>query len=134
MKTRTGHPSMCVQRSRLSEVVPLGTGARMAQLVIENKSICAGTADAGLFSNVTTFSHTDTAHLVGFCGHVLYAGRVNPAIVEVEETAHGDGVVDGLLGPSGALDFVNIGPANLVRCAIDLIQEGEERFLRIIQG
>lgn len=72
--------------------------------------------------------HARAAHLVSFGGHVLYARRINPTIIEVEEAANGDGIVDGFFRPSGTFDFIHIRLANLIRSPIDFINEGEESF------
>lgn len=63
----------------------------------------------------------------------MHAGRVNPAVVKVEQAADRDGVIDSFIRPAGALHLVNIFLANLIRCAIDLIDEGEQGFLFVRQ-
>lgn len=74
------------------------------------------------------------AGAVGFVGEGLDAGRIDPAVVEVEQGADGDGVVDLLVGPAGGVegDHVVGGDGRGVR--VDLVDEAEEGFFGVGEG
>ena len=70
-----------------------------------------------------------TGHLVAEGRHVLYAGRVDPAVVEIEQRTHGDRVVQRFIGPAGAARLVNIRAGDLIGISVDLGDELEQRLL-----
>lgn len=70
-------------------------------------------------------------HLVAENGHVLDAGRVAPAVVEIEQGADADGVVERFIGPAGAASLLDVVARNLVRGAVHLGDELEQRLLGV---
>src|SRR5438876_6664658 len=60
--------------------------------------------------------------------HFVDARGVNPAIVEIEKTAHVDGVVNGFIRPAGLVKLVDIALADLPRVAIELLDKSEQRL------
>ena len=61
----------------------------------------------------------------------MNARRVDPAIVEIEQRANGDCVVERFIGPARAARLVNIGAGDLIGSAIDLGEEFEQCLLGI---
>ena len=62
--------------------------------------------------------------------HVAHAGGVDPLVIEVEQRAHGNGIVQSFVSPARRLDLVQIPqlqPARLA--AVHLVDEREERPL-----
>ena len=62
--------------------------------------------------------------------HILYAAGIAPAVVEVEQSANRDGVVNRFVGPSGPANFVQMLSTNLIGLAIHDLDEFEERLFR----
>ncbi len=63
--------------------------------------------------------------------HVVDAGGIDPGVVEVEESAHRDGIVEGVICPArcpGALDILN---SDLVRRTVHHLQKIEESPLLV---
>ena len=61
----------------------------------------------------------------------MNARRIDPSIIKIKERAHIHGVIDSFIGPPRALDCVNVFAADLIRRAIDFLDECEERFIFI---
>ena len=57
------------------------------------------------------------------------ACRVNPAIVEIEQSAHIDGIIDRFVSPARALRGVYVFLFNLIRRVIHFFYELEQSFL-----
>jgi hypothetical protein len=57
------------------------------------------------------------------------ACRVNPAIVEIEQSAHIDGVIDRFVGPARALRRVHVFLFDLIRRVVHFFYELEQGFL-----
>ena len=68
---------------------------------------------------------------VRFIAHGVNAARVDPAIVEVEERADGDGVVDCFVGEAGLVERCDVGRLNGKGIAVHFVHEAEESFLRL---
>ena len=72
-------------------------------------------------------------HAVGFVAHGVDAAGINPTIVEIEERADGDGVIDGFVGKTGGVQSGDIGRANGDRIFIHLTDKAEQSFIGIAQ-
>ncbi len=68
---------------------------------------------------------------VRLIAHRVNAARVDPAIVEVEQRADRDGVIDGFIRIAGLVQSFDIQRLNGNGIAIDLADEAEQRFLGI---
>ena len=53
-----------------------------------------------------------TGHLVGHRGHVADSGRVDPVVVELEQRADSDGVIERLIRPAGFANRISVGLAD----------------------
>lgn len=62
------------------------------------------------------------------------AGGINPAVVEVEEGADGDGVVDLLVGPAGLVQGGHVFGGDVGGIVIHFVEEAKEDFLGGRQG
>ena len=71
---------------------------------------------------------------MGFVAHSVDTARVNPAIVKVKECAHGDGVIDALVGETDRVQLLNVFGLNIVRITIHLANEPHESFFGFGQG
>lgn len=70
-------------------------------------------------------------HLIAEGRHVLDSSRVAPAVVEIEQGADTDGVVERLVRPAGAAGFFDVFARDLVRGAIDFGEELEQRLFGV---
>ena len=59
----------------------------------------------------------------------MHACRVNPAIVEIEQSAHVDGVIDRFVSPACALCRVHVFLFDLIRRVVHFFDELEQSFL-----
>jgi len=59
----------------------------------------------------------------------MHAARVNPAIVEIKQSAHTDSVIDRFVSPACALRRVYVFLLDLIRRAIHFFDELEQSFL-----
>jgi hypothetical protein len=66
---------------------------------------------------------------MGFLAERVDTGRINPAVVEVEERADRNGVVDGGVRPAGLVQRGDIRRSDVNRIAIDFIDETQECLL-----
>ena len=57
------------------------------------------------------------------------ARGVDPPVVEIKQSANGDGVIDRLVIPAGGVKRLHIVGGNLRRAAVHLIDEVQQRFL-----
>ena len=55
--------------------------------------------------------------------------RVNPAVVEIKQRAHVDGVIDGFVSPARALHRVHVFLLDLIRRAVHFFDELEQGFI-----
>src|SRR5436309_827559 len=83
-------------------------------------------------SYIALCRHSPTAHLVGAGRQIMNAGGVDPRVVELEERADGDRVVDGFLAPPGRGEPVDVLTSNAVRLLVHLLDEREERLFPIV--
>ena len=74
------------------------------------------------------------AGAMGFVGEGVDAGGIDPAVIEVEEGADGDGVVDLFVGPAGGVEGSDVGGGDGGGGGIDLVEEAEEGFLGFGEG
>jgi len=66
---------------------------------------------------------------VRLLGHRMHAGSVNPAIVEVEQRAHRDGVIDGFVRPAGLVKRLRVVKGDLRRVMVDFADEAKQRLV-----
>lgn len=64
-------------------------------------------------------------------GHRLHAGGVDPAIVEIEQAADHDRVVDGLVGPASLMKAVYVGLLDRRTVTVHHLDVGEQHFFCI---
>lgn len=58
---------------------------------------------------------------------------IDPAIVEIEECANGDGEINGLVVPALCVQWLHVASRNIGRIVIDFINKAQQRFIFIIQ-
>lgn len=75
--------------------------------------------------------HANGRIAVCLIGHGMNAGRVDPAIVEIEQRADRNGIVQLFIGPSRRADRVDIAIRYARRVVVHAIDEAEQRFLGI---
>ena len=68
-----------------------------------------------------------------FLTHGMDSAGIDPAIVEIEESADGDGIVNGLVAVADGMQGIDIRGLDGDRFTIDLADEAEESFLRVRQ-
>jgi hypothetical protein len=66
---------------------------------------------------------------VGFIAHGMDAACVDPAVVEIEERADGDGVVDGFVGEAGGMQHVDVAGLDVDGIFVHFAHEAEESFV-----
>src|SRR5437773_6872189 len=89
------------------------------------------------FRNLEAVAALRNAHprlTVTLFRHFLDSRRVNPTIVEIEKTAHVDGVVNGFVRPAGLVKLVDIALANLPGVPIELLDKPEQRLFLFADG
>jgi hypothetical protein len=64
----------------------------------------------------------------------MNAARINPPIIEVEESTHSDGEVDGIVIPSFSVKRLHIVCRDSRRIVIDLTDEAEKGFVLLIKA
>jgi hypothetical protein len=63
--------------------------------------------------------------------HGLHAVGVDPAVVEIEQTADHDGIVDCFVGPAGLVQALDVGLLDLGAVGVDLLEVTEQFFFGI---
>jgi hypothetical protein len=71
---------------------------------------------------------------VRFIGKWVDPGGIDPAVVEVEEGADGDGVPDLFVVPTLLVERDHVGGTDVGRMVIDLVDEAEHGFLAVTEG
>ena len=66
-------------------------------------------------------------------GHRVHTGRVDPAIVEIEERADGNREVERLVGPARGASGIEIAFGNLRRLVIHLVDESKQRLVLFVE-
>jgi hypothetical protein len=81
-----------------------------------------------LFSHVAVEGGSFAAFAVGFIGHRMHSGGVDPAVIEIEEGADGDGVVDRVVGPAGFVERLHIFGADVGGSEVHFGDEAQQGF------
>src|SRR5947209_7309030 len=68
---------------------------------------------------------------VGFIAHRMYATSVDPPVIEVEQSAYCDGVINRFITVANRVQCFDIGRLNGNRIAIHLVNESKQSLLRI---
>ena len=71
---------------------------------------------------------------VGSCRHIAHTRGVNPFIVEIEECAHGDGIVQRLLAPARSPYLVYVFLLKPTGLPIHFLDERKQCLLRSLTG
>ena len=71
---------------------------------------------------------------MGFVRHRVHAGRVDPAVVEIEQRADGDREVERLVRPSRDPGSLEIDICNPRRIVIHLVDESKQRLVLLVEG
>jgi len=71
------------------------------------------------------------AHTVRFVAHRVYAAGINPTVIEIEKSAHGDGVVNGFVCVADRMKRFNVGRLNGDRILIYLPHKAEQGLLGV---
>jgi len=79
-------------------------------------------------AHISVFCHLLTLDAVGFIGHGVYAGRIYPAIVEVEQSANRNRIVNGFVGPAMLVQLDDVLTADARGVAIGLIDKAQQRL------
>lgn len=66
---------------------------------------------------------------VRIVAHGMYPAGINPAVIEIEEGAHGYGVIDGFVGKALLVKSCDICWADVDRVEIYLADESKERLI-----
>ena len=67
-----------------------------------------------------------SGHVVHLGGHIVDARRIDPVVVELEEGANGDCIVERFVRPARGADAVSIGLGNCRRIVDHLLDEAVE--------
>jgi hypothetical protein len=70
---------------------------------------------------------------VGFVGEGVHTAGVDPAVVEVEEGADGDGEVYGFIVPPRGVEGLHVSGGDARRIVIDLGDEPKEGFVSVVE-
>ncbi len=62
--------------------------------------------------------------------HRMHSARIDPPIVEIEERAYGDGVVDRLVRIASLMQRLKIARTNVKRILINLLDKAHQRLFR----
>lgn len=87
-----------------------------------------------LTAQVSLNSHSLSTRAVGFFGQRVNAAGIDPAIVEVEKRANGDGEVNCFVIPPGGAQRCHILGRDLLRFLVHLMDESEQGFVLFIQA
>ena len=79
--------------------------------------------------DVTEFRRSLAARAMCFFAERVDAAGVDPAVIEVEQRADGDGVIDCRVGPAGFMQRRDIGRTDVDRIAVDFVHKSEESLL-----
>jgi hypothetical protein len=90
--------------------------------------------DDSLFADVSSGCTPFASSAVRFLGKWVDPGGIDPAVVEVEEGADGDGVPDLFVVPTLLVERDHVGGTNVGRIVIDLVDEAEHGFLAVVEG
>lgn len=77
---------------------------------------------------------TMPGHFVCHRGHVAHSGRVDPVVVELEQRANGDRVIERFIRPAGLSRAIDILLANGSRVANHFLDERVERAILVREG
>jgi hypothetical protein len=64
----------------------------------------------------------------------MHTRSVDPTVIEIEQSADGNGVVEGFVGPAGLPHFLHVFGEDLIGLFVDLLYKLEERFLGLRDG
>ena len=64
----------------------------------------------------------------------MHTCSVDPTVIEVEQSADGEGVVEGFVGPAGLPHFLDVREPDLIGLFVNLLYKLEERFLGLRDG
>jgi len=79
-------------------------------------------------AHISVFCHLLSLHPVGFIGHGVDAGRIHPAIVEVEQSANRNRIVNGFVGPAMLVQLDDVLAADAGGVTIGLIDKPQQRL------
>lgn len=86
-----------------------------------------------LTAGIAVEGRTLSSHAVGLVGESVHSAGVDPAVVEVEQRAHRDGEIDGIVVPSGGVERLHIFGIDTRRIVIDFVDETEQGFVFFIE-
>lgn len=86
-----------------------------------------------LFANVTVLRRSFTKLPVRLLGHCVDPGRIDPAIVEVEERANSNRVIDCFIRPSLRMQSLDVFVADTGRFVIHLSDESQQYLIFLRQ-
>jgi len=86
-----------------------------------------------LTAHVAVEGASFSALAMGLIGERVNSACVDPAVVEVEQGADGDGEVDPFVGPAGGVEELHIFRRDAGRVAVDLVDEAEQRFVFVVK-
>ena len=87
-----------------------------------------------LLSDVAGTGGPQPALTVRLIGKRVYSTRIDPAIVEVEQCAHGDGIVNSFVIPAHRVQGLHVLGGNLGRVVIHFVDKAKERLLGLGDG
>src|ERR1039458_1754649 len=88
---------------------------------------------SGSTSNVAMRGSSLSAYLVGLFRQRMDTARINPAIIEIEQRAHGNGEVYRLVIPSQRAQGKHVVGGNSRRIVVHLVYKSKQRFVLIIE-
>ena len=71
------------------------------------------------------------AQAMRFVTHRVYAAGINPTIIEIKKSAHGDGVIDGFVCVPDGVKRFDVGRPNGSGILIHLPDKEKESFLAV---
>ena len=74
-----------------------------------------------------------SAYLVGLFGQRMDTAGIDPAIVKIEQRAHGDGEIDRLVIPSQCAQRNHVVGGNSRRIVVHFVHKSKQRFVLFIE-
>jgi hypothetical protein len=89
--------------------------------------------DSGLGADVASLGGAFSADGVGFVGEGVDAGGVDPAIVEIEKCADGDGEVEGFIGPAELTEGSHVVGRDSGGIVVHFVDEAEQGLVFVVE-
>jgi hypothetical protein len=84
-------------------------------------------------SGITVQGRALSTYAVAFIGKCMNAAGIDPPVVEVEESAHCNRQIDGVIVPTGGVQRMHVFARNARRVMIHFMNKTEQGFVLFIQ-